>query len=112
MGATAAQGTGAFAAASGAIHMIGWAALQGRWLDGGVDGTTRELTFGMDFEVGTDTRLGLFLSAGRADLQVGGIDIDSDALSFGPYFKTRLGPASPMIRARATCRWILTAGAS
>ncbi|MGP6087732.1 autotransporter domain-containing protein [Antarctobacter jejuensis] len=71
--------------------MIGWAALQGGWYDGDVDGTSRELTFGMDFEVGADTRLGLFLSAGRADLRVNGVDVDSEAISFGPYFKTRFG---------------------
>ncbi len=71
--------------------MIGWAAVQGGWLDGDVDGTTRELTFGMDFEVGPDSRLGLFLSAGRADLEIAGVAVDSDAFSFGPYFKTRIG---------------------
>ena len=41
-------------------------------------------------EVAAGTRLGLFLSSGRADLDVAGIDVETDALSFGPYFKTRL----------------------
>lgn len=70
--------------------LIGWAAAQGRWFDGDVDGTSRELTFGMDFEAGRNTRLGLFLSAGRADLDISGVSVDSTSFSFGPYFKTSL----------------------
>ncbi|MBY6159859.1 autotransporter outer membrane beta-barrel domain-containing protein [Mameliella alba] len=71
--------------------VTGWAALQGRQFDGDVDGSARELTFGMDFEAGAATRLGLFVSIGKSDLDISGVSVDSDAISFGPYFKTQLG---------------------
>lgn len=70
--------------------MQAWASLQGRNYSGDVDGRSYELTLGADFEVGAGTRLGLFLSSGRADLDIAGVDVETDALSFGPYFKTRL----------------------
>ncbi|WP_300435131.1 autotransporter domain-containing protein [uncultured Mameliella sp.] len=70
--------------------MTGWAALQGRVFDGDIDGSAHELTFGLDYEVGASTRLGFFLSAGRSDLEISGVPVDSDALSIGPYFKSRL----------------------
>lgn len=71
--------------------MTGWAALQGRVFDGDIDGSARELTFGFDYEIGPATRLGFFLSAGRSDLDISGVPVDSDALSIGPYFKSRIG---------------------
>ena len=71
--------------------MTGWAALQGRVFDGDIDGSAHELTFGLDYEVGASTRLGFFLSAGRSDLDVSGVSVDSDALSIGPYFKSHIG---------------------
>ncbi|MGR3370377.1 autotransporter domain-containing protein [Sagittula sp.] len=67
-----------------------WASLQGRNYSGDIDGRSFEFTLGADMEVAAGTRLGLFLSSGRADLDVAGIDVETDALSFGPYFKTRL----------------------
>lgn len=70
--------------------ITGWAALQGRYFDGAIDGRLHELTLGMDFEVGAATRLGFFVSAGRSDFDLA-VDVSSDAVSFGPYFKTRFG---------------------
>lgn len=83
---------GLFLSTSGASTALqAWLSLQARSYDGTVDGRSHEFTLGADFEVGAQTRLGLLLSSGKADLDVGGLAVDVDALSFGPYFKTRFG---------------------
>ncbi|SMX39182.1 autotransporter domain-containing protein [Maliponia aquimaris] len=70
--------------------LTGWASWQGHAFSGAIDGRQQELTLGMDFAVGVDTRLGLFLSAGRSDFDLA-VDVSSTAVSFGPYFTTQFG---------------------
>ena len=83
---------GLFLSTSGASTALqAWLSLQARSYDGAVDGRSHEFTLGADFELGANTRLGLLLSSGKADLDVSGVAVDVDALSFGPYFKTRFG---------------------
>lgn len=85
------RGNGLFLSTPGTDSgLTGWAAWQGRVFAGAIGGHQQELTLGMDFAVGVDTRLGLFLSAGQSDFDLA-LDVRSEAVSFGPYFSTRLG---------------------
>lgn len=82
---------GIFLTTGGSAGMSkGWVSLQGRSFDGDVDGRAYEFTLGTDFQVAEGTRLGLFVSTGKADLNVSGTSVDSTALTYGPYFKTQI----------------------
>ncbi|MCT4611184.1 MAG: autotransporter outer membrane beta-barrel domain-containing protein [Pelagimonas sp.] len=81
---------GLFLSTNGSVAMPKlWASIQGRNFDGTIDGSSREFTLGGDFEIGR-TRLGLFLSSGRSDLDVNGVSVDAEGLSYGPYFKSNI----------------------
>lgn len=83
---------GLFFSTSGADTVYnGWVSLQGRSYSGAIDGESYELSFGTDFEIGMGKRLGLFLSMGQSDLNIGGVIVESDGVSFGPYVKMELG---------------------
>jgi len=68
-----------------------WGAFQGRKFDGSITGRNLEFTLGGDVTLAETTRLGLFVSKGKADLTIGGVAVTSDALSVGPYFRAGIG---------------------
>ncbi|WP_407495248.1 hypothetical protein [Pseudooceanicola sp. MF1-13] len=68
-----------------------WGAFQGRKFDGTITGRNLEFTLGGDVTLAETTRLGLFVSKGKADLTIGGVSVTADALSIGPYFRAGIG---------------------
>lgn len=82
---------GVFLSTSGGASMpSAWAALQGRSFTGDLEGRSYELTLGADIEPNPGTRFGFVLSAGRADLTFTGTDIETDSVTYGPYFSASL----------------------
>ena len=68
-----------------------WASLEGRAFSGDLGGDGVDLTFGADFEVAANAFLGLLLSYADYDVTSGGVNFDSEGLTFGPYFTTQVG---------------------
>lgn len=68
-----------------------WVALRGRALTGTLKGTGGEFTLGADVALTDRSRLGLFLSASKFDLDYKNTEIQTEALSFGPYIKAEFG---------------------
>jgi hypothetical protein len=67
-----------------------WGALKGTKFSGALDGQGGEVSLGADWEVATDTILGVALSFGSYEVELNGTSYENEALAFGPYMSTKL----------------------
>ena len=68
-----------------------WMALQGTQFGGTLDGSGGEFSIGGDVAITENAFLGAVLSYGTYDVTSGGINYETNSLSFGPYLSAQIG---------------------